>query len=129
MADGKQPCAIARGDNAPLAFAGLWEGWRDPAVEKLRTFSILTTAANDDMAQSHDRMPVILEKQHWATWLGEEGGDHLALMRPDESGTVRPWPVSPAVNGVRNNGADLSDCIDDPEAPPPSDAPVGQNPA
>jgi putative SOS response-associated peptidase YedK len=65
MADGKQPYAIARRDTAPLAFAGLWEGWRDPAGETLRTFTILTTAANDDMAQLHDRMPVILEKADW----------------------------------------------------------------
>ena len=129
MADGKQPYAIARRNTAPLAFAGLWEGWRDPAGETLRTFTILTTAANDDMAQLHDRMPVILEKQDWATWLGEEGGDHLTLMRPAESGVVRLWPVSRAVNSVRNNGPELLDCIDDPEAPPPSDASAGSNPA
>ncbi len=59
--DGKQPYAITRADGAPIAFAGLWEGWRDPAGETLRTFAILTPAANDDMARLHDRMPMILE--------------------------------------------------------------------
>ena len=48
--DGKQPYAIARTDGAPLAFAGLWESWRDPAGEVLRTFTIITTAATRDMA-------------------------------------------------------------------------------
>ena len=46
MADGKQPYAIARRDGAPLAFAGIWEGWRAPDGEVLRTFAILTTSAN-----------------------------------------------------------------------------------
>jgi putative SOS response-associated peptidase YedK len=49
--DDKQPPVIARQDSAPIAFAGLWEGWKDPASETLRTFTILPTAANDDMAR------------------------------------------------------------------------------
>jgi putative SOS response-associated peptidase YedK len=129
MADGKLPYAIARLNTEPLAFAGLWEGRRDPAGETLRTFTILTTAANDDMAQLHERMPVILELADWPMWLGEEDGDHKALMRPAKSGVVRLLPVSRAMNSLRNNGAELLDCIDDPEALPPSDAPAGPNPA
>ncbi len=65
MADGKQPYVIARQDGAPLAFAGLWEGWRSPEGETLRTFAILTTAANGTMAQLHERMPVVLEERDW----------------------------------------------------------------
>ncbi len=107
VADGKQPYAIARTDGAPLAFAGLWEGWRDPAGEVLRTFTIATAAANDDMASLHDRMPVILEPDAWPVWLGEEVGDFAALLRPAPAGTVRLWPVSRAVNSVRNNGPEL----------------------
>ena len=105
--DGKQPYAIARTDGAPLAFAGLWEGWRDPAGEVLRTFTIATTAANDDMASLHARMPVILEHDDWPVWLGEEVGDFAALLRPAPAGTVRLWSVSRAVNSVRNNGPEL----------------------
>ena len=48
---GKQPFAIARVDGTALAFAGLWEGWRDSDGNVLRTFAILTTAANDMMAE------------------------------------------------------------------------------
>ena len=59
--DGKQPFAIARRDGQPLAFAGLWESWRDEAGEVLRSFAILTISANATMAQLHERMPVILE--------------------------------------------------------------------
>jgi hypothetical protein len=56
-------------------------------------------------------------------------GKLLDLLRPAAEGVVRVWPVSRAVNSVRNNGAALLDRIDDPAAPPPSDAPSGPNPA
>jgi putative SOS response-associated peptidase YedK len=83
------------------------------------------------MARLHDRMPVVLEPDDWPAWLGEAEGEGAPaeLLRPAASGVVRLWPVSRAVNSVRNNGAALLDCIDDPDAPPPSDAPAGDNPA
>jgi putative SOS response-associated peptidase YedK len=129
MPDGKQPYAIARADGAPLAFAGLWEGWRSPEGETLRTFTIITTEANADMARLHNRMPVILEPDAWPAWLGEAEEAPGDLMRPAAAGVVRMWPVSRAVNSVRNNGRELLDRIDDPEAPPASSAPAGDNPA
>ena len=127
--DGKQPYAIARRDGAPMAFAGLWEGWRDPAGEVLRTFTILTTTANATMRPLHERMTVILERDDWPVWLGEAPGDPLALLRPAAEDVLHVWPVSRAVNSVRNNGAALLDRIDDPQAPPPSREPAGPNPA
>ena len=104
--DGKQPYAIARTDGAAMAFAALWESWRDPAGEVLRTFTI-ATAANADMAQLHERMPVILEQASWPLWLGEKAGDHATLLQPATVGVVWLWPVSRAVNSVRNNGPTL----------------------
>ncbi len=50
-------------------------------------------------------------------------------MRPAGDDVLHLWPVSRAVNSVRNNGAELLDRVDDPNAPPPSDAPAGANPA
>ena len=95
----------------------------------LRTFAILTTSANPDMAVLHDRMPVILEPADWPAWLGEIAGRPADLLGPAADGVVRLWPVSRAVNSVRNNKATLLDRIDDPLAPPPSAAPAGANPA
>ena len=112
-----------------MAVAGLGEGWRDGAGEVLRTFTILTTAANATMRPLHERMTVILEPRDWPVWLGEAPGDPLALLRPAAEDVLRVWPVSRAVNSVRNNGAALLDRIDDPDAPPPSAAPAGPNPA
>jgi len=114
LAEGKQPYAIARTDGAPLALAGLWESWRDPAGEILRSFTIITTTANAEMAGLHTRMPVILEEEDWRTWLGEVPRDPLALLRPAAEGVLRVWPVSQAVGNVRNNGAALLEPIEAP---------------
>lgn len=129
MPDGKQPYAIARTDGKPLAFAGLWEGWRAPDGWVLRTFAIVTTAANALMRKLHDRMPVILEEAAWPAWLGEVEGDPASLLQPGNDGVLQLWPVSRAVNNVRNDDPDLLDRLDDPAAPPPSAAPAGSNPA
>jgi len=57
----KQPYAIAFRDGEPMALAGLWENWRDPEGNWVRTFTIVTTAANDLLQPIHDRMPVVIE--------------------------------------------------------------------
>jgi len=72
--NGKQPYAIARQDGQPMAFAGLWEGYRWPDGKVTRSFAIITTEANAEMAELHDRMPAILEPEDWPAWLGEVGG-------------------------------------------------------
>ena len=126
--DGKQPYAIARQDGSPVVFAGVWEWWKAPDRSLLRTFAILTTSANTTMRQLHERMPVILEPDDWTVWL-ENAAQAIELMRPAGDNVLRLWPVSRAVNSVRNNAADLLDRVDDPNAPPPSDAPAGANPA
>jgi putative SOS response-associated peptidase YedK len=95
----------------------------------VRTFAILTTVANRTMHPLHVRMPVILEPDAWSLWLGEDRDRAAELLRPAGDEVLHLWPVSRAVNSVRNNGAELLDRIDDPNAPPPSDAPAGLNPA
>ena len=103
---GKVPWAIARADGAPLAFAGLWEGWRGPDGTVLRSFVILTTAANAAVAPVHERMPAILEPADWPVWLGEATGDVPALLRPSAA-PLRLWRVSTAVNRPAHEGAAL----------------------
>jgi putative SOS response-associated peptidase YedK len=57
----KQPYAIAMKDGAPFGLAGIWENWKEPASgEWIRTFAIITTSANEMVADIHDRMPAIL---------------------------------------------------------------------
>jgi putative SOS response-associated peptidase YedK len=69
----KQPYAIAMKDGAPFGLAGIWENWKAPASgEWLRTFAIITTEANQLVADIHDRMPVILAPADYARWLADE---------------------------------------------------------
>jgi putative SOS response-associated peptidase YedK len=44
-----------------MAFTGLWDAWKDLVNGQwLQSYTIITTEANELMAQVHDRMPVIL---------------------------------------------------------------------
>ena len=90
---------------APMALAGLWEGWRGPDGTVLRSFTVLTTRSCKELRPLHDRMPVILVPPDWPLWLGE---GFAGLLRPSAAG-FRVWPVSTHVNDVRNDGAHLLD--------------------
>jgi putative SOS response-associated peptidase YedK len=117
----KQPYAIARANGAAMALAGLWEGWRGPDGEVIRSYTIMTTQAAPALAELHERMPVVLEPEDWAVWLGELEGAPADLLRRSAA-EFRVWPVSPAVNNVRNDSCDLLDgLVTEPEparAPP-----------
>ena len=102
----KLPHAVARADGAMLAMAGLWEGWRGPGGEVVRSFVILTTEAAPELRFLHERMPVVLEPAGWPLWLGETEGDFAALLRPSAA-PLRVWPVSGRVNNVRNDDPSL----------------------
>jgi len=107
----KIPHAIARLDGEPMAFAGLWEGWRapdgSPGGGVLRSFAIVTTTANATLRPLHERMPVVLEAADWPLWLGEVAGEPGGLLRPAGDDVLRAWPVSRRVNNVGNNGPEL----------------------
>jgi len=107
----RQPYRIARADGRPLALAGLWAGRRDPeSGEVRRTFTIVTTRANEQIAGLHDRMPVILAPSAWATWLdvaGTDPGELHGLLVPADGMPLDVYPVVRLVNNVRNDGPEL----------------------
>ena len=81
----REPYAVALADRRLMALAGLWESWRSPAGERVRSFTIVTTAPNALLAELHDRMPVILAPEDWPLWLGERPADPeqlKALLKP-----------------------------------------------
>jgi putative SOS response-associated peptidase YedK len=112
----KQPFYIYRADGRPLAFAGLYELWRDkerPDEDPgawLWSATIITTSATDEVGQIHDRMPMIIDPDGWAAWLDPDNtdpGEVRSLLVPAVAGGLASYPVSAAVNSVRNNGPDL----------------------
>ncbi|RME56459.1 MAG: SOS response-associated peptidase, partial [Deltaproteobacteria bacterium] len=65
----KIPFLIQLASKEPFAMAGLWERWRAPDGEEVRSCTILTTDANEAIAPIHPRMPVILPRSAHGTWL------------------------------------------------------------
>ena len=113
-AAGKQPYAIALADRRLMALAGLWETWRSPAGERIRSFTIVTTTPNELCAELHNRMPVVLKPQAWPVWLGEQPADVpqlKSLLAPYPSDEMICWPVSARVGNVKNNDPSLIEPI------------------
>ena len=100
----RMPYYITRADGGPLAFAGLWERWKDGML----SFAILTTEAGPALQGLHSRMPVMLEAGAIAPWLAGEN----PVCAPCEEGTLQIAPVSPKVNSPRYNGPG---CIEAPD--------------
>jgi putative SOS response-associated peptidase YedK len=67
---------------------GLWENWKDPQGNWLRTFTIVTGEPNELVAPIHNRMPVILRPQDYGIWLGEKPADAETL-----SAACAPFPA------------------------------------
>ncbi len=112
----KQPYYIHRADGGGLAFAGLYELWRDTSRPQddpgawLWTAVIITTRAEDEVGRIHDRMPMVIDPELWADWLDPACNDtgHLhALLMPAAAGKLASYPVPMDVNSVRNNGPGL----------------------
>jgi putative SOS response-associated peptidase YedK len=81
-------------DGTPFGIGGLWENWKEPASgEWVRTFAIITTDANESVADIHDRMPLILAPRDYVRGLSEEP-DPCDLMRPYPASPMRMWPIS-----------------------------------
>lgn len=113
----KQPFRIRPAGGQPLAFAGIWEYWRDkddPEHERL-TYSIITTEPNAEMRGIHNRMPVVLaEADLRDAWLSDSLSDDdiRALIATPPDGTLEMYEVSTEVNNVRNNGPQLHESLD-----------------
>lgn len=101
----KQAFAISRVDDQPLLLAGLWASNSNLEVE---TYTVITRAPNEFVAQVHNRMPAILEKDDVDTWLDGEWRDALPLLQREvKNDVLRAYPVSNDVGKVANNYASL----------------------
>jgi putative SOS response-associated peptidase YedK len=67
--------ALRRVDGLAMAWAGLWEGYRAPDGEIIRSYCVITVEASSDVEPIHDRMPLVLNDADLPVWLGEEQGD------------------------------------------------------
>ena len=108
----KIPYRFVLKSSEPFAFAGLWDEWQSPEGEKLFTFTIITTNANELMNSIHDRMPVILNEKDEGMWLDPRLSDTdklSTLLKPYPSDEMEAYKVSTIVNSPKN---DSPKCIE-----------------
>jgi putative SOS response-associated peptidase YedK len=102
----KQPYAFRARDGRPLALAGLWSFWKDPATgEPLESCAIITTNPNELAATVHDRMPAILAPAKYSPWLdsGPPTRSFSELFNPYPASEMLAYPVSRSVNSPAND--------------------------
>lgn len=115
---GKQPYRILLRNEANngvediFAFAGLYDIWQGPGGEELRSYTIVTTKANDALSAIHSRMPVILPRDLEGAWLAPDNSNAeelVSLLQPYPQERMIAYPVSRLVNSPTNEGRGLID--------------------
>lgn len=105
----KIPWYIYHTENEILSIAGLYDEWTENSTgENFSTFSIVTTDANDMMAEIHNsakRMPVILDKASEKVWLdlSTSSSGALNLLKPCPDEILSAHTISPLVNDKTSN--------------------------
>jgi putative SOS response-associated peptidase YedK len=102
----RQPYCFEVNEGKLFAFAGIWDRWKDPSGQWVKSCSILTTTPNAVISPVHDRMPVILDPDSYDLWL-DPGMTNAAatseLLKPCDGRLMRCFPVSARVNCVAND--------------------------
>ena len=110
--DGKEkiPTYIFLKSREPFAFAGLWETWKSPEDEVIKSCTIVTTEPNPVMEHIHNRMPVMLSEEAEALWLDPMTEDPKVLQRllvPSPPELMDSYQVSTTVNSPKNEGREI----------------------
>jgi putative SOS response-associated peptidase YedK len=106
----RQPLWIHPRHRGLMLFAGLYESWYPERNQPEVTFTIVTCAANVEIAGIHDRMPVVLDERAAEDWMNPRERDPLSLKRllvPAPADLLAMQPASPLVNSVKNEGPAL----------------------
>jgi putative SOS response-associated peptidase YedK len=109
-ARGKTPYYIQPTSHEFFAFAGLYDVWTNPDGEEIHTFTIITKDADGLVAQLHNRMPVILDRDLEDAWLDTEitsTSDVLGVLERSAGVILDAYPVSRMVNKPSVDGKEL----------------------
>jgi len=104
----KVPYRITLSDDSLFAMAGIWDVWKNSEGETIKSFSIITTEANELMQDIHHRMPVILNPEDERKWISEIAvNDALKLLNPYPSELMKYFEVSKLVNSPINDSPEI----------------------
>ena len=87
-----------------IAFAGIWERWRDNEGGEIDSVAIITCDANATVAPLHDRMPVVLGREDFEAWLDCKGTGVTAaqkLLKPAPDDLLEAVEMHPQINDSR----------------------------
>ena len=110
----KQPHYFRAQTREPIAFAGIFDVWRDQGNgDRLVSYAVITTEPNAVAAQVHHRMPVILDFDEYDLWL-----DPLTpllavkeLLHPPPDALLEEYPVDKRVNTPQNDDPSLIQAV------------------
>ncbi len=108
--DGKVPHYVHMKDDSPFALAGLYDRWRSPEGKEVLSFTIVTTTPNKLLVPIHNRMPVILRREHEDLWLRRgqlDDEETTSIFRPHPARPMEVYEVSTDVNNPRNDSEDM----------------------
>lgn len=104
----KAPFRFMLKDSQPFTFAGLWESWHSPENEEIQSCTIITCEPNPLLAQIHNRMPVILDRNNCWEWLADKPENELSeLLKPYPADAMKGYPVGQLVNNPRVDDINL----------------------
>lgn len=111
----RQPYYISPKKGNLLSFAGLYDEWQGSNNELIRTFCIITTSPNAEMAKIHNRMPAILSSDVLDLWLSDKELEqdliNDILQKPQDN-ILNLRKVSKLVNNPNNNSKELIYTLD-----------------
>lgn len=108
----KQPFYITLKSGQTMAMAGLWESWTAPDGSILRMVCIVTTVPNNVMVPTHDRMPLIINPEHWQDWLAAPVEKIEMLVAPYPDDKMQAWQVTRRVSKTGDDDAGLIDPVE-----------------
>ncbi len=104
----KKPYYFSSGSDKYMSLAGLYEIWSDGKGASIKTYTIITTAANETLSEIHDRMPVILEREDERKWLDDNDVFELSrMLKPFSDDKLQGYQVGYEVNLPVNNSENL----------------------
>ena len=115
--EGKIPYRITLKDTSLFCVAGLWETWKSPEGEWIKSFTVLTTTPSPSIAFIHDRMPAMLLPEHEKSWLDMDlpAKEVLDIILPYPEEELKAITVSKKVNHVAQNDPSLIEPVTYPE--------------
>lgn len=105
----KTPFYIYLKSRTMFSFAGIWDTWNDVEGKTVKSYAIVTTAANEAMTTIHARMPVILPRNSEDIWTDIRTPIETlkGLLMPYASEDIQIYEISSRVNNTAHDDADI----------------------